>query len=409
MAFFTSEQADILERYFRHEPHHQELVNYLSTTLENFLTRELAPKATEHDEKEIFSTDLFRKLGEIGFYSLAYPEDFGGMGVNPTYYIAGLESTSKACAGFTLGVAIHGTMCDGLFRFASDALKKRVLPDLLAGRKIGAFALTEPDSGSDAQAMRTSYKVDEKTGDFILNGTKFWITNAMCADYFFLMARSQKDPKVISSFLVEKPNASTFHVNAIKGKMGVRGSNTAEMVFENHRIPKANLIGEEGSGFKYAMHMLNGGRNTIGAWSTGIAQGALEKFVTYASERKLFGKALKDLDNTGKEVSEMLILIRGAREMTYSAAYEKSIGHKNFPRNAALCKVAGTEAAVHVGERVIELAGGYGYLQETKLERSLRDALLGRIGEGANELLKVVVIPRFFYKEFAENPPLASW
>jgi butyryl-CoA dehydrogenase len=223
------------------------------------------------------------------------------------------------------------------------------------------------------------------------------------------MARNQENPKEISSFLLEKADGGSFKVNAIKDKMGVRGSNTGEMVLENHRIPKENLIGKVGDGFKYAMHMLNGGRNTIGAWSIGIAQGALEKFMTYAFERKLFGKYLKDLDNTKKEVSEMLIAIRGARELVYAAAYEKGIGHKNFPQNAALCKVAGTEASVYVCERVIELAGGFGYLQESNLERPLRDAILGRIGEGANELLKVVVIPRFYYKFFEENPPLPTW
>lgn len=140
--------------------------------------------------------------------------------------------------------------------------------------------------------------------------------------------------------------------------MGVRGSNTGELVFENHKIPKNNLIGKEGEGFKYALHMLNGGRNTIGAWSTGIAQGALEKFLNYAHQRKLFGKHLKDLDNTRKEVSEMAILIKGARELAYAAAFEKSINHKNYPQNAAIAKVAGTEAAFHVAERVIELSGG---------------------------------------------------
>ena len=409
MAFFIEDQKNILERYFRREENFPELARYLGETLDSFITKEIAPFAYENDQNEKFSVDHFKKLGELGFLALPYPEKFGGMNQNPVYYLAGLESLSKGDAGFTLGVAIHSTTCDGIFRFANDEIKERVLADLLSVKKIGAFALSESDSGSDAQAMRATYRKDKGSGDYILNGNKFWITNAISTDYFFVMAKNADDPKMISSFLVEQKNEPTFKINPIKDKMGVRGSNTGELIFENHKVPKTNLIGKEGEGFKYAMVMLNGGRTTIGAWSTGIAQGALEKFMKYAHERKLFGKYLKDLDNTKKEISEMLIAIKGARELTYAAAYEKSINHKNFPQNAAIAKIAGTETAVYVGERIIQLSGGYGYIQESKMERPLRDALLGRIGEGANELLKIVVIPRFLYKAFEQAPPPPSW
>ena len=407
MPFFIDDQADILNRYFQQEETHPEMLKYLAESLENFVSKDLAPTAAEYDEKEYFSERNFQKLGELGYFGIAYPEKYGGMGLNPVYHLAGLESLSKGDAGFTLGVAIHGTTADGLYRFASEEIKERTLPGLLSGKAIGCFGLSESDSGSDANAMRTNYKVDGS--DYILNGSKFWITNAPSADFFFVMARNKDNPKQISSFLVEKPKEDTFKINPIKGKMGVRGSNTGELVFENHRIPKKNLIGEEGLGFKYAMHMLNGGRVTICAWSVGVAQAAYEKFLKYAHERKLFGKHLKDLDNTSREISEMIIQIKGARELGYSAMYEKSINHPNFPRNAAIAKVAGTEAAFHVAERAIELSGGYGYLQESLMERPLRDAILGRMGEGANELLKVVVIPRFIYKAFEKAPPPPTW
>ena len=190
--------------------------------------------------------------------------------------------------------------------------------------------------------------------------------------------------------------------------MGVRGSNTAELVFQDYRVPKGNLVGEPGRGFGYAMQMLNGGRITIASWSTGIAQGAYEKLLKYAHERKLFGKRLVDLDNTRRELSEMITGIHAGREMAYGAAFFRSEG-KEVSQLAAEAKVFASENAVHCAERAIELAGGYGYVEDSRIERHLRDALLGRIGEGANEVLKVVVIPRGILKDFEDRPITGTW
>jgi butyryl-CoA dehydrogenase len=190
--------------------------------------------------------------------------------------------------------------------------------------------------------------------------------------------------------------------------MGVRGSNTAMLIFENYRVPAAQLVGDRGRGFSYAMHMLNGGRVTIGAWSTGVAQGAYEKLLRYAHERRLFGKKLMDLDNTRRELSEMLIGIHAGRMLTYAVAYDKTRG-LDIAREAAIAKVAASEHAVFCGERAIEIAGGYGYARESRIERHLRDALLARIGEGANELLKIMVIPRLIEEAFERDGTPELW
>lgn len=404
MPFFTQDQRTALNQLNRTHDDHEELLEFLSGPYEQFLQEKVAPRAAKNDAEELFAADNFEPLGELGMIGLYAPEAYGGMGACFSYYNAALESLAKADAGFALGVAIHGTCCDGLNRFAGEHIKDRLLPDLFAGKKIAAFALSEPDAGSDAKAMKTSYRKD---GDhYVLKGSKYWITNAMSADVFFVMAMGPEGQ--CSSFLVERDDQGTFGQHKIEDKMGVRGSNTAELTFDDHRIPAANLIGEEGNGFRYAMEMLNGGRVTIGAWSTGVAQGAWEKLLKYAYERELFGGRLIDLDNTRREVAAMHIEIIASRNLSYAAAYEKSQGN-DLRSVAAVAKVKASETAVYVAERCIELAGGYGYVREANIERHLRDALLARIGEGANELLRSVVIPRALLKAYEKQPILQTW
>ncbi len=406
MSFFTGDQEGVLYTLLRDHPQYADVIGFLRGPLEHFLRERVAPRAAANDRDEVFDVANFRALGELGFLSLSYPEKYGGLGVPFPFYCAGLESVAKADAGFTLGVAIHGTASDGIFRFASDALKDRYLADCISGRRIAAFALTETTSGSDARRMRTRVEWDARAGQYVINGGKYWITNALDAEVFFLLALGNDDK--VSAFAVEKGWKGTFTQSKIADKMGVRGSNTAELVFEDYRVPKENLIGELGKGFGYAMQMLAGGRTTIAAWSTGIAQGAYEKFLKYAGERELFGKKLRELDNTGRELSEMQIGIQAGRMMGYTSAFWKSEG-KDITKSAAMAKVAATDHAVHVAERAIELCGGYGYVQDSGIERHLRDALLGRIGEGANEVLKVVVIARALLAEFDADPVTRTW
>lgn len=405
MAFFTEAQEATLFKLHGKDEDYSENMEFLKDSLEEFINRKVAPNAYQNDIDEIFPVETFKELGELGFIAMPFSEEYEGLELPYTYYCAALESLTKADAGFALAVAIHGTVTDGIYHYASDDIKKKYLSDLITGQKVAAFALSEAESGSDAQSLTTSFKYDEETEEYILNGNKYWITNGSYADLFFVMARG--DDGKISAFVVDKEGKGTLKTNKIPDKMGVRSSNTAEIIFQNYRIPKSCLVGEVGKGFKYAMRMLNGGRVTIAAWATGVAQGAYEKLLKYAHERKLFGKLLKDLDNTKKELAEMLIEISASRELSYNAGFYKE--DKNIAQYAAIAKVKATDVSVYVGERVIELTGGYGYVRESKVERHLRDALLGRIGEGANEVLKIVVLPRIIYKNFEKKPIAMNW
>ncbi len=404
MPFFTADQETVLYQLFRKDDDHGDLIEFLKGTLGAFAAESVAPRSVEWDREETFDLATFRALGELGFMALPYPESFGGSGANFAYLCAGLETLAKADAGFALAVGIHGTACDGIHRFAGAHLKEQWLADLIAGRKLAAFGLSEPQAGSDAKNMKTTWR--RKGGKVVLRGTKYWITNGLSADVYYVMAVGE-DGRV-SAFLVDRDGDGSFEQHKIAGKMGVRGSNTAELVFDDYAIPEDRLIGEEGKGFNYAMEMLNGGRITIAAQATGIGQGACEKLLKYAHERELFGALLKDLDNTKRELSEMQIELSAARHLAYSAAFLRSEG-RDVRGPAAMAKVKATEAAVHASQRAIELAGGYGYVQDSKIERALRDCLLHRIGEGSNETLTVMVIPRALYSHYEKNPVSEAW
>ncbi len=406
MAFFVDDQADALWKLHHADPDHEMYLSFLQGPINDFLTREVAPRAAANDAEEVFDVDLFRTLGELGFMALSFPAEYGGAEACFSFYNAGLESLAKADAGFALGVGIHGTMAEGISRYGSEALRNKYVNDLISGKLLGAFALSEAGSGSDAKSMKTSWRRDPETGGYLLDGTKYWITNGMSADLFFVMARGEDGR--ISAFVVEKGWKGTFETNKIQDKMGVRSSNTAELIFEDYHVPADCLVGEEGRGFNYAMHMLNSGRITIASWSVGIATGALEKLLKYAHEREMFGKLLKDLDNVKRECAEMAVEIAASRGLAYDAAFFKTQG-RDIIKKAAMAKFKASEVAVRVSERAIQLAGGYGYVQDSRIERHLRDALLARIGEGANEVLSCVVIPRSLYKEFERQGPPPLW
>lgn len=407
MAFFNADQEMALFKLHRSEETFEDYTSFLKDSMQEFIADQIAPHAAKNDREEVFPVESFHALGELGFMSLVFPEQYGGMEACFSYYNAGLESLTKADSGFALGVAIHGTTANGILLFANDALKQKYLPGLISGQTIGAFALSEPDSGSDAKSMKTRFTIDPTTGDYILNGTKYWITNGLSADVFFVFAHGPDEK--ISAFLVEKGWDGTFEQAKIEDKMGVRSSNTAELVFQDYRVPKDQLVGEPGRGFNYAMLMLNGGRITISSWATGVAQGAYEKLLKYAHERELFNGHLKDIPAIRQEIAEMSIEVRAARNLAYDTAFFYSQKHPATARLAAEAKTKATEVSVYVAERAIQLAGGYGFVQDSKIERHLRDALLGRIGEGANELLTSVVIPRAILQEFEAQPITEQW
>jgi len=384
---FIPEQRRSLFKILRNDEQFDDLLEFLEGPFAEYLTHEVAPKASRNDHDETFPAATFKALGEMGFFGIPFPEEYGGLGANLAYYHAGLESLARIDAGLALAVAIHGTCCDGIRRFASETLKEKYLPALLSGEKTAAFCLTEPDYGSDAKGMTSVYTRDGSA--FRIKASKYWITNGMTADVFFLLAKSPEGK--ISAFLVEDPGDGTLSRNGIEGKMGVRSSNTAFLAFEDFVAGPDTLVGEEGRGFNYSMEMLNGGRITIASWSTGIARAAVEDLEQYASERKLFGARLLDLDNTRREISEMSIKVFAAREVAYGTALMRHLG-EDVVTDAAMAKVFATEQSVAVCQRAIQLAGGFGYVHEAGIEQHLRDALLGRIGEGANELLTCRVI-----------------
>ncbi len=407
MSFFTDDQKDVLHSLRGNKPNFREITEFLSGPLNDFLNDRVAPGVYERDREEQFDVDLFQELGELGVFGLSQPEDHGGMGLCHTFWTAALESLAKADAGLGLAAAIHVTTAHGLRTHADRELIEQYLPPLIEGREMACFCLSEPGSGSDAKNMETTYHPDND-GNYVLNGTKYWITNGVSADTYFVVAAREDDPETHSAFLVRKGQEGTFEQHSIPDKMGVRSSETAELIFRDYRVPSDHLIGTEGDGFRYAMQMLNGGRIGIASWVTGIASGAFEKILKYASDRELFDKKLKDHDLARAEFSEILEKIWSGRHLAYTAAYHLTEGH-DIEQRAAIAKVAASEGAVFACERAIEYGGGYGYVQDGKIERHLRDALLGQIGEGANELLKVRVIPRFLFEDFDPDRIPAPW
>ncbi len=406
MSFFIEDQEEVLYSLRRDDEVFDQIIDFLGGPLEDYLSDQVAPEAHENDIEEKFNREAFHELGELGFFSLTAPETYGGMNVCHSYHMAALESVSKADAGLALGAAIHGTTAGGILSFGSEELIEQYLPPLVSGEEIACFCLSEQGGGSDAKDMDTTYR--EEDGDYVLNGTKYWITNGLSADTYFVLAAKDGEPDTISAFLVRKDWEGTFEQHKIPDKFGVRSSETAELIFRNYRVPGDHMIGEEGKGFRNAMQMLNGGRIGIAAWATGVAQGAFEKIMKYAHEREMFGGKLKDQDLARAEFSEMLNEIWSGRHLAYTAAFHKTEGNR-IEKRAAMAKVTASEGAVHVCERAIEYGGGYGYVQDGRIERHLRDAVLGQIGEGANELLKVDVIPRFLFEEFDLDRVPAPW
>ncbi len=408
MAFFTDDQKEVLQSLRGNSSGFEEVISFLNGPLSNYLLEHVAPHTHEHDQNELFNLEAFRKLGELGTFGLSAPDEVEGMDLCHTFWLAALESVAKADAGLALAASIHVTTALGIHRYASQQLVDEYVPPMIQGQELGCFCLSETSSGSDARSMSTTYRPASDGKGYLLNGSKYWTTNGLSADTYFVVAQRAEDPDTHTAFLVRKGWEGTFQQHPIPDKMGVRSSETGELTFRDYRVPEDHVIGEAGNGFRYAMEMLNGGRIGIAAWVTGIAQGALEKILKYASERDLFDRKLKDHDLARAEFSEMLQNIWSGRHLAYTAAYHHTEGHP-IAKRAAIAKVAASEGAVSVCERAIEYGGGYGYVQDARIERHLRDALLGQIGEGANELLKVNVIPRFLFEDFDPEEVPAPW
>ena len=349
-----------------------------------FVIKEIAPKAAEIDRKRLFPGDIIKKIGEQGILGLAFSSEFGGLGLPFTVYIAALEMVAKCCAATGLSIGIHGTVCHGIEAFASEEQKRHYLPGLLTARKLACFALTEPDSGSDAGAMKTRAVL--KDGKYVINGTKSFATNAGEADVIFLFARTKEGP---SAFLIDA-GAPGLEFGDVIEKLGVRGSFTRKIFLKDCTVPEEAIVGESGKGFEYGKIMLNGGRVSIAAQSIGIAQAAYDKALPYSQERKQFGKHLSEFQGIQFKLAEMKTRLSAARSLTYHASMLKDLG-KDFANEAAQAKLFSSEAALWVCNEAIQIHGGYGYLDEYDVHRHWRDARLMTIGEGTSEILKLVI------------------
>jgi alkylation response protein AidB-like acyl-CoA dehydrogenase len=355
-----------------------------------FARRELAPIAIEIDENERFPIENFKKMADLGFLGMPFPEKYGGAGMDYISYIITLEEFAKVCASTALSFSAHVSLAAfPINEFGTEEQKKKYLIPLAAGEKLGSFGLTEPSAGSDAGGTKTT--AVKKGNKYILNGSKIFITNAAYADIFVVTAVTDKGKgtKGISSFILEK-GMPGFEVGKKEKKLGMRGSPTSMLHFDNCEVPQENLLGTLNKGFKQFLITLDGGRIGIGAQAVGIAKGALQRTLKYVQEREQFGRPISAFQAVQFKLADMATKIKAAELMIYDAAAKKMNGIKNkFESSAA--KLFATEIAMDVTKDAIQLHGGYGYTKEYEVERFWRDAKLLEIGEGTSEIQRLVI------------------
>lgn len=356
----------------------------------HFAEKEARPLAQEVDENERFPLETVEKMARSGFLGIPCAKEWGGQGCDTLTYVLCVEELSRVCATTGVVVSAHTSLaCDPIEKYGTEAQKRKYLPDLLAGRKLGAFALTEPGAGTDASGQQTRAVLEGE--NYRLNGSKIFITNAGQADVYIVFAMTDRSlgTKGISAFIVEK-DFPGFSVGKKELKMGIRGSSTCELVFEDCVVPKENLLGKEGKGFSIAMGTLDGGRIGIAAQALGIAQGALDETVSYVKERKQFGKPIGAFQNTQFRMADMKTRIEAARLLVYGAALAKDSGGR-FSVEAAMAKLFASETAMEVTTKCVQLYGGYGYMRDYPVERMMRDAKITEIYEGTSEVQRMVV------------------
>ena len=355
-----------------------------------FAETEIKPLAEELDEEERFPVESIPKLARYGFMGIPFPKEYGGAGGNYLTYAMAVEELGKVCATTAVIVSAHTSLCAGpIYYFGTEEQKQKYLVPLAKGEKIGAFGLTEPSAGTDSSMQQTTDVLD---GDeYVLNGTKVFITNAGYADIYVVIAMTDKSKgnKGISAFIVEKGTPG-FSVGKKERKMGIRGSATCDLIFENCRIPKENLLGKVGQGFKIAMQTLDGGRIGIASQALGIMQGAIDECVKYVMERRQFGKKIGQFQNTQFELADMATKAEAAKLLVYEAAATKDAG-KPYSHLSAMCKYFAGSTASDITRRCLQLFGGYGYTRDYPVERMMRDAKITEIYEGTSEVQKMVI------------------
>jgi alkylation response protein AidB-like acyl-CoA dehydrogenase len=362
----------------------------LKNTVREFAEGELRPHSREWDEKQEFPREIFTKLGELGLMGVVWPAEYGGSGLSTLDYAIVIEELSRVDAGVALSVAAHNSLCSGhIFLAGSDGQKRKYLTPLAKGEKVGAWGLTENSAGSDAGGTKTTAVRDG--ADWVLNGSKTFITNGRLADVAVVMAVTDKTKgkKGISAFVVERGTRG-FRAGKKEDKLGVRSSDTSELVFEDCRIPAANLLGKEGMGFVDTLRILDRGRIGIAAFSLGIAQASLEASITYSQGRRQFGHAIAEFQAVQFKIADMATQVEAARLLTWRAAALRDAG-KDHTLQSSQAKLYASEIAVEAALDAIQIHGGYGYIKEYPVERYLRDAKLGTIGEGTSEVQRLVI------------------
>jgi alkylation response protein AidB-like acyl-CoA dehydrogenase len=374
---------------------HNENQKMIAQMVRDFAEKEIRPYMNKWDDEEYFPVDVMKKMGELGLLGIYIPESYGGSGFTYFEYATALMELGKVCGGIGLSVAAHNSLCTGhIYYHGSSEQKKKYLPKLSSGEWIGAWGLTEANTGSDAMRMKCTAVKD---GDYwVINGSKNWITHGLSGDVAVVLIRTGDllDSNGITAFIIEKGTPG-FSAVKIKDKLGVRASETAELIFENVRVHESQVIGEVGQGFKQAMHILDGGRISIAALSCGIARGAYEASVKYAKEREQFGQPIGKFQAIGFKLADMATEVEAAELLTFQAAYLKNEG-KKMTSEGAFAKYFASEVSVKCGNEAVQIMGGYGYTKEYPAEKFLRDAKLMTIGEGTSEIQKVVISREIF-------------
>ena len=363
-----------------------------------FAEAEIKPIAFMLDKNNQFPTEAVQKMGELGLMGLPYETKYGGAGSDALSYAIAVEELARVDGGAGVILSAHTSLGTyPIYAFGTEEQKKKYLPDLCSGKKIGAFGLTEPGAGTDASRQQTT-AIKNENGDYVLNGTKCFITNGNVADTFVVMAMTDKSKgnHGISAFIVEK-DFPGFSTGKHEKKMGIRGSSTCDLIFEDCIVPKENLLGKEGKGFKIAMMTLDGGRIGIAAQALGLGEGAVNEAVKYTQERVQFGRRLSQFQNTQFQLADMHCRMQAAQYLVYAAACKKQL-HEDYSMDASMAKLFAAEAASDVTRRAVQLFGGYGYTREYPVERMMRDAKITEIYEGTSEVQRMVISSRLGVK-----------
>jgi alkylation response protein AidB-like acyl-CoA dehydrogenase len=362
----------------------------ISQMVRDFAEKEIRPFVMEWDESQFFPREVFRKMGELGLMGVLVPEEYGGSGMGYNEYISVIEEVSKVCGSIGLSVAAHNSLCTNhILEFANEEQKQKYLPKLASGEWIGAWGLTEANTGSDAMRMKC---VGVEDGDYyVINGTKNWITHGISGEVAVVLVRTGDllDSHGITAFIIERSTPG-FSGGKKENKLGMRASETAELIFDNCRVHKSQIIGNIGDGFKQAMKILDGGRISIGALSMGIAKGAFEAAVKYAKEREQFGQPIANFQAIAFKLADMALEIEASEALLYQAAYLKNNKMK-VTKEGAMAKYYASEVAVRVSTEAVQIFGGYGYTKDFPVEKFYRDSKLCTIGEGTSEIQKLVI------------------